>query len=222
MYLTYKSLKIMETQKMTIHRALAELKLIDSRIEKAINVVEPTGLMQKDKPVNGFYAKDDFEKDVKAKYQSVTDLINRKNSIKSAIVKANGTTNVVIGTKTMTIADAINFKTVITVKKNLIARLTEKHNHVKAKFNQENEKINNVALENAKIMIGKQGDDSVKPNDEDVKNIVEPFVKRNQYHLIDPLKIEELVVKLQSEVEEFEVEVDAVLSEINALTQIEI
>lgn len=212
----------MEKTKMTIHRALAELKLIDSRIEKAINVVEPTGLMQLGKSVNGFYSKDDFENDVKSKYQSVTDLINRKNSIKSAIVKANGTTNVVISGKTMTIADAINFKTVISVKKNLIETLKRKHNSVKAKFNQENEKINNVALENAKIMIGKQGDDRVKPNDEDVKNIVDPFVKRNEFHLVDPLKIEETMEKLQIEVDEFEVEVDAVLSEINALTQIEI
>ena len=212
----------MEKTKMTIHRALAELKLIDSRIEKAINVVEPTGLMQLGKPVNGFYKKEDFETEVKSKFQSVTDLINRKNAIKSAIVKANGITIVTIGEKKMTIADAINFKTVITVKKNLILQLIRKHNTVKAKFNAENEKINNVALENAKIMIGKQGDDRVKPNDEDVKNIVEPFVKRNEFHLIDPLKVEELVEKLQNEVDEFEVEVDAVLSEINALTEIEI
>lgn len=212
----------MEKRKMTIHRALAELKLIDSRIEKAINVVEPTGLMQLGKPVNGFYSKEDFEKDVKSKYQSVTDLIDRKNSIKSAIVKANGITKVKVSGKEMTIADAINFKTVIAVKKALILQLQRKHNAVKSKFNQENEKINTVALENAKIMIGKQGDDRVKPNDEDVKNIVEPFVKRNEFHLVDPLKIEETIEKLQIEVDEFEVEVDAVLSEINALTEIEI
>lgn len=207
---------------MTIHRALSELKLIDARIEKAINVVEPTGLMQADKPVNGFYEKNEFEKDVKAKYQSVTDLIERKNAIKSAIVKANGTTNVKVGEREMTIADAINFKTVIVVKRSLINRLTQRHNAVKAKFTQENEKINNVALENAKIMIGKQGDDRVKPKDEDVKNIVEPFVKRNEYHLVDPLNIEELVEALQKEVDEFEAEVDAVLSEINAITVINI
>lgn len=212
----------METTKMTIHRALSELKLIDSRIEKAINAVEPTGLMQLNKPVGGFIAKDDFEKDVKAKYQSVTDLIERKKSIKSAIVTANGTTLVKIGSKEMTIADAINFKAVIAVKKNLINRLTQKHNSVKARFTQENERVNNVALENAKIMIGKQGDDRVKPTDEDVKNIVEPFVKRNEFHLVDPLKVEELTEKLQLEVDEFEAEVDAVLSEINAITTIEI
>jgi hypothetical protein len=177
--------------------------------------------MQANKPVNGFYKKEDFETEAKAKFQSVVDLIERKNKIKSAIVTANGVTQVKISGVKMTIADAINFKSVVVFKKNLIATLIKKHNAVKSKFTVENEKVNNVALENAKIMIGKQGDDRVKPTDEDVKNIVEPFVKRNEFHLIDPLKVEELTEKLQNEVNNFEVEVDAVLSEINAITIIE-
>ena len=212
----------METQKMTIHRALAELKLIDSRIEKAIASIEPTGVMQNGKLVGGFYQKEDFEKSAKANLQSVLDLIERKNKIKSAIVSANGITTVTVAGKTMTIADAINFKAVIIFKKNLIATLSKKHNAIKSKFTTENEKVYTVALENAKIMIGKQGDDKVKPTDEDVKAIVEPFVKRNEFHLIDPLKVEELTEAMQTEVNNFEVEVDAVLSEINAITVIEI
>lgn len=208
--------------KMTIHRALAELKLIDSRIEKQISLIEPSGLMQKDKLVNNLHTKDDFEKETGAKLQSATDLIERKNKIKSAIVEANGKTMVMIGENKMTIADAINFKTVILVKKNLIDTLQRKHNIVVARFNLENEKINTVALENAKIMIGKQGDDRIKPNDEDVKAIIDPFVKRNEFHLVDPLKVDILIEKLQTEVDDFEVEVDAVLSEINAITKIEI
>lgn len=203
---------------MTIHRALAELKLIDARIEKAIQQVEPTGVMQKDKLVNGFFQKADFEKDVLAKYQSVTDLIERKNKIKSAIVAANGKTMVKVAGKEMTISDAITYKTVINVKQMLVDSLKNRHSKVKAKFITENEKVYSVALENAKIMIGKQGDERVKPTDEDVKAIVEPFVKRNEFHLIDPLKVDELTVKLQEELDNFTAEVDAVLSEINAIT----
>lgn len=207
---------------MTIHRALAELKLIDSRIEKAIELIEPTGVMQEGKLVNGFHEKETFEKEARAKLQSVTDLIVRKNKIKSAIVNANGKTQVEIGSNKMSIADAINYKALIVFKKNLISELTRKHNQVKGKFTVENEKVNNVALENAKIMLGKQGEDKVKPTDSDVKSIIEPFVKRNEFHLVDPLKSEELIERLQNEVDEFEVEVDAVLSEINAITIIEI
>lgn len=212
----------MEVQKMTIHRALSELKLIDAKIEKGIGAIEPTGLTQMDKPVNGFYKREDFEKSAQSNFDSVTALIERKTKIKSAIVTANGSTNVVVGGKTMTIADAITQKTIIAFKKNLIASLTKKHNAVKAKFMTENEKVNNVALENAKIMIGKQGDGTVKPTDTDVKNIVEPFVKRNEFHLVNPLDVENLVLKLQSEVDSFEADIDAVLSEINAITVVEI
>jgi len=61
----------MEHEQMTIHRALTELKLIDSRIEKAISVIEPIGVMQTNKPVNGFFKKEDFEAETKAKLQSV-------------------------------------------------------------------------------------------------------------------------------------------------------
>lgn len=208
-------------EKMTIHRALAELKLIDSKIEKAITLIEPTGVMQLDKPVNNFYKKEDFESDAKAKLQSVLDLINRKNKIKSAIVSANGVTKVVVAGNEMTIADAINYKAVIGFKKSLIVSLVKKHNSVKSKFLVENEKCHNVALENAKIMIGKQGDDRVKPTDDDVKAIVEPFVKRNELHLVDPLEVEKLALSMQNEIDNFEIEVDAVLSEINAITIIE-
>lgn len=208
-------------EKMTIHRALVDLKLIDSKIEKGILEIEPTGMMQQDKPVNGFYKKEDFESAAKAKLQSVLDLIERKTKIKSAIVISNGITMVEVSGKKMTVADAINYKNIIIFKKQLLSSLSKKHNQVKSKVQTENEKVNNVALENAKIMIGRQGDDKVKPTDDDVKAIVEPFVKRNELHLVDPLKVEVFVDKNTSEIELFEAEVDAVLSESNSLTTIE-
>lgn len=209
----------MKTQKMTIHRALAELKLIDSRIEKGINSVEPTGLMQDGKLVNGFYKKDEFEKEANAKLQSVTDLIDRKNAIKSAITKANGTTMVEIAGKQMTISDAINYKTVIGFKKLLIKQLVNKHNQAKAQVEKNNKQVDDNALRLAEAALQK---DNVKINDGDAVAITEPYLKKNRFSLVDPLGIEKLSVKLQEEVDEFEAEVDAVLSEINALTQIEI
>lgn len=210
------------TNKMTIHRGLAELKLIDAKINKTISLIEPTGLKQKDKLVNNFYKEDDFNNDAKSKLQSVLDLIERKNKIKSAIVRINGITEVEVSGKKMKIADAINYKTLINFKKTLLNQLTQKHNSVKSKFNVENEKVNNIALQNAKIMLGRQDDNNATPTDNDVKGIMEPFVERNEYKLVNPLNIELLIDKLQVEIDDFEMEVDAVLSEINAITMIEI
>ncbi len=212
----------MDTVKMTIHRALAELKLIDSRIEKAIEVMTPTGSHQEGKLVNGTTSKEDFIKDVKAKHQSVTDLIERKHKIKSAITTANGSTFVEIGGKEMTISDAINFRSIVSAKKMLIQKLQSQHRSVLADFTRRNEEVNKVALENAKIMLGKQDEGNVKATDDDVKAIVDPYVKRMEFRMIDPLEVELLIEDLQEEVDNFEVEVDAVLSEINAITMLEI
>ena len=208
--------------KITLHRALAELKLLDNKIVKAIGLIQPTGLMQKNGLVNNLSTKEVFNKDVLGKYQSVQDLIERKTTIKSAIVAANAVTIVEIAGERMTIAEAINFKTVIDLKKQLIKTIQDRHNSVLSVFNTKNEEIKKVALDNAKIMIGRQGDDRVKATDTDVKAIVDPYVKRMEFHLVDPLKAEQLIIHLQEEVDTFEMEVDAALSEINALTTIEI
>ena len=205
--------------KMTIHRGLAELKLLDARIEKNINLLLPSGIMQEGKLVNDYYKKEEFEKNAKAKFQSIQDLIKRKNLIKSAIVKVNTITEVQIGEKKYTIADAINFKAIIKAKKILVEELTTKHRQAKAKAEEKNKKVDDNALKLAEAALQK---DNVKINDGDAIAITEPYIKKNKFHLIDPLSVEELVAKLQEEIDEFETEVDAVLSEINAITYIEI
>jgi len=207
------------SEKMTIHRALAELKLIDSRIEKGIKTIIPTGTMQKGKLVSGLYTKEDFEENAKSKYQSVIDLIERKGKIKSAIVKANSTTTVNIGGVEMTIADTINFKMSIGLKKQLILDLVSKHNKAKENVEKNNAIVEENALKLAAAALSK---DNVKLGDNDVMSVTKPFLENNTFKLIDPLEVEKLTDVLQKEVTDFEVEVDATLSEINAITIIKI
>jgi wyosine [tRNA(Phe)-imidazoG37] synthetase (radical SAM superfamily) len=152
-------------EKMTIHRALSELKLIDAKIEKQINEVLPSGILQKGKLVNGYIQEAEFEKSAKSKYDSVNDLIDRKNKIKSAIVTANGVTHVKVSDKQMTIADAINFKSVIKFKKKLIATLKQRHLQAVGELNTHNETVNaNVQ----RILEATFGKENVKVGKEDV------------------------------------------------------
>jgi len=205
-------------EKMTIHRALSELKLIDAKIEKQINEVLPSGILQKGKLVNGYIQETEFEKAAKSKYDSVNDLINRKNKIKSAIVAANGVTQVKVAEKQMTIADAINFKAVIKFKKKLIETLRQRHKQAVGELNKHNEAVNQNVQRILEATFGKE---NVKVGKEDVEAVRKPYLEANEFHLFDPLKVDETVEKLEKEVSEFEAEVDAVLSEINAITIIE-
>ena len=208
----------MSTEKMTIHRALSELKLIDAKIEKQTAEINPTGIHQKNKLVNGYISEADFNTAAKSKLDSVTDLIKRKNKIKSAIVNSNGKTDVTVGDKKMTVADAINFKAIIKFKQKLIDTLKQRHKAVVGELNKSNEAVNANCQKLLEYSFGK---DNVKVTKDDMEAISRPYLENNQFHLADPLKVDTTVEQMEKEVSEFEMEVDAVLSEINAVTFIE-
>jgi len=209
----------MTKQKMTIHRALSELKLIDSKIEKQINEIVPSGIYQKGKLINNYVKEEDFSTSAKSKFYSVNDLIARKNAIKSAIVEANGVTKVKVSEKEMTIADAINFKAVVKFKKKLIETLKARQQQAVAQLNQQN----TVVEQNVqRILEATFGKENVKAGKDDVESVRKPYMDANEFHLFDPLKVAEKVEAMEKEVGDFEMEVDAVLSEINAVTFIEV
>jgi len=205
-------------EKVTIHRALSELKLIGAKIQKGIDELMPSGIIQKDKLVNGIYQKEDFEKKAKESFQSVSDLIDRRNKIKSAIVRANGVTMVKIAGEESSIADSINFKSVIVFKKSVIETLKKKHNGTKSSLEKNNAQIDANALQLAGVALGKAG---IKIGDNDAQNIIEPYLQANKFSLVDPIGVENKVSEMEKKIGDFEAEVDAVLSEINAITIIE-
>ena len=205
----------METQTMSIHRALSELKLIDAKIIKNINAIEPVGYLQKDKLVNRIIAKDAFEKDVTSRYQSITDMIRRKVVIKSAIINANAKTTITINNKTMTVAEAIHFKQIVELQKILCDKLIAKRNHILSTIERRNIDVEHNALDLAKQMLSK---DNVKVGDSDVMAVTKPYIEANEYILVDPLTISDKIDELETNVSNFLTEIDATLSEVNATT----
>ena len=204
---------------MTIHRALSELKLIDAKIEKHISQLVPTGIYQKGKLIKGYQTEEDFAKSAQSNYQSVIDLIKRKTAIKSAIVAANGVTKVTVAGKDMTVADAINFKAVVAHKKKLINRLESMHTSTLAELNKNNTIVENNVQKLLEMTFGKE---NVKADAKDMDAVRKPYMEQNEFHLFDPLKVVHIGEAIEKEVTEFEAEVDATLSEINAVTYITI
>lgn len=208
----------MATEKMTIHRGLAELKLTDSKIEKQIQELLPVGVYQKGKKINNIATEEEYKTVSSARYQSIESLMDRKIKLKSAIVKANSITMVKIAGKDMTIAEAINFKGVIILRKKLLDKLTQSRTLYVGEMNKQNAVVD-TNLQN--ILLSMYGKDQTKVSPEDLDNVRKPFIESNTWHLFDPLKIDALIEKITKEIGDFEVECDATLSEINAVTTIE-
>ena len=108
-------------KEMLVTEGLNELKTLDARIERAISDAKfIVDAKDSDKKVTPAQSKEDFKKKAQGSYDSIMDLIRRRETIKAAIVASNAVTEVEICGEKMTVAKAIETKTSIAYKKNLL------------------------------------------------------------------------------------------------------
>ena len=128
-------------RKISVTEALNELKLYDSKIRKTISNSVFCGAAKKSSDKVGVFKKDDFDERAKASHQSVTDLIANRNSLKSAIVKSNATTDVDVNGKIMTRAEAIERKNSIEYEELLLAEMKRQYANATTTVDKENKKV---------------------------------------------------------------------------------
>ena len=207
-------------RKISVTEGLNELKLFNSRIEKAIGIAQFCGASKKSTQKVGHMNREEFENRAKASYQSVTDLISNRNELKSAIVKSNAVTSVTIGNKTMTVAEAIERKKSIEHEKLLLNVMKAQYTTSVASVARENKKVDDKVDE---LLITLVGNDSDKKITKEVQESIEtPYREKNEWEFVDPIKMMDTMQKLEEEIDVFETEVDSKLSITNATTFIEL
>lgn len=207
-------------RKISITEALNELKLYDSKINKAIANAKLASAAKKSADKVGVVTKEDFEERAKASYQSVTDLIANRNTLKSAIVKSNAVTEVTINGKTMTVAEAIERKNSIDYDVTLLNEMKKQYVTATDTVNKENKKVDNKVDELLSTLIGKDSDKKISKEDQEA--IEKPYREKNEYEFIDPISIYDKMLELEADIDGFNSEVDTKLVLSNATTFIEI
>lgn len=214
----------MTTEKMTIHKALAELKTIDARIAKAIHET-PYVLAVKHsaEKINGMTV-DNFKDKMRSGYQKATNLIARRDAMKRAVVLSNATTKVKIGDNEYTVAEAIEMKNHgMEFKSDLLRQMNSAYTAAQNELVRNGgEALEKKAEQYVLAVIAAQPKDSKMPVDSDaMKTLRQTYIDNNTYDLVDPMNIAKVMEKLDAEINEFNAEVDAALSRSNALTVIE-
>lgn len=207
-----------EIKKITIHRALTELKNLDSRIDRATSelVVALPNRKSNDK-ISGI-AIEDYKKHMQGTHDKVVDLIAYRNKLKSAIVQSNAETKVKIADEEMTVAQAIERKDSIRYEKTLLQKLQHQYRQALTRVAQENDALPQK-LEVYLVNILGNKEKQVK---DEVELHTETFMKRNEFELVDPINSAKVIKELEERIDEFDSEVDSVLSESNATNFIEI
>lgn len=209
----------MNTETMTIHKALAELKIIDDRITSAIHE-RPFVTANKHSNVKiGGIVVSEYCEQMKSAHQKVTDLIARRNAMKRAVVLSNAKTEVDIGGKRYTVAEAIDMKNHgMEMLSNLLSKMRSDYLKAQSTADRENTSLESRADEHVKNMYS--GCDIKNPSEE-MKKTRADFLASQVVELVDPLKVKEKIDALTAEIDAFMVEVDAALSVSNAVTTIE-
>lgn len=214
----------MNAEKMTVHKALAELKTMDDRISKAISsTTYVLAVKHSAEKINGVKV-NDFKDKMRSGYQKVTDLIKRRDAMKRAVVLSNAVTKVKIGDKEMTIAEAIEAKNHgMEFKSELLNAMSRAYTQAQSDLTRNGgEAIEKKAEQYVLAVIAAQPKDSKMSVDSDaMKALRQTYIENNTYDLLDPLDIAKVMEALDAEINEFNAEVDAALSVSNALTVIE-
>lgn len=205
--------------KLSLHRALAELKMLNKRILGAMNEGKYVTYQIGEEKPKVYQSKKEFEEAALAGYQSVNDLIKRRNEIKSKLILANATTKVNIAGVEMTIAEAIDQKDFIEYKQSLLNELKRQFAVAHQMIEREKEDMEKRLDKRLESDLGSK---DRKNHAAEVEEITENFLKRYNPTMVDPIKIREEIIKLDEEINTFTLEVDAVLSEVNATTTIEL
>lgn len=211
----------MTTEKMTVHKALAELKLLDDRIMLAINgcSVCVANKHSNDK-IYGLTI-EDYKKDVKSKYNKAVDLIKRRKAIKNAVVLSNATTKIVINGAEYTVAEAIEMRQKgLNYEISLRDHMKKRLSGVKIQVEEENGENLEERADNYIAAI--YGSKENNGNSDDIQKVRKAFLESNQYEIIDPLDVQKKIDNLDETISTFLTEVDAALSVSNALTEITI
>ena len=210
-------------QKMSVTRALVEMKRFTDRINQAIangtfvSVAVGQDSVRKVPHSNKTVA--EMVSDIQSSFDKVESLIANRAKLKASIVLSNATTQVTILGRTMSVAEAIELKSTVAQRESLLQTLSGKFVAAQRIVELKNDEL---AKKIDALMTTSFGSDKREVSKEMFDMISAPQKRNGEYSLIDPLNIQAKIDKVREEISQLSSELDFVLSESNARTELEV
>jgi hypothetical protein len=203
-------------EEITITRALAELKLLDSRISKKTAESDFAFLLSKKNRNN--LNTETLTTNAKGSFQSIVDLIKRRQNLKSAIILSNSRTKVKLNGEDMTVAEVIECKQLVQLYKDLLLKLKQNRETVLSQVERNNQQMELDLQKLLEINFGKSS--NAKTNTDDIENISKTYREQNKSEMLDCINVDSKIKEVEELINKYETETNFVLSESNAMTKI--
>jgi len=226
----------MAIREMNMHRLLSELKMLDKKISGYVlsnnrigsteRLLELIGATRESDKMIGTQTRKEYTSMLAGNWQMIRALIRNKKALEAAKVKSNAETMVRVAGKEYTVADAIRRKDDIEYDKLLLSLFETQHRQVVSLVAEKNEEAQRQADKHVEALFNVQGaaktsgkiDQPVSGHEAEQQR--ENYLKNHRWSIIDPNGSDEAIKTLRDEIDAFEAEVDAVLSESNAVTMV--
>lgn len=210
--------------KMSVTRALAELKRLDDRLnrmttDQLIFVSVAVGQGDKQKVLGVSDTVQNVVSQIQSNRDRVNSMIDQRAKIKAAVVASNAATKVKLGSREMTVAEAIELKKSIDVQRNMLVTYRRQVIQANALVAKQNAALEAQIETNLATIYGNE---KGKVDASMFEAIAKPQREQKEASLIDPIKINDLIKSLEEEISLVETELDFTLSTSNAKTEIEI
>ena len=216
----YKEYQMTQTT-MSVTRALAELKRIEDRLNRArteglfVTVTIGKGSTQKT-TVNNL-TPDEAKAKIQSSFDHIESLLKQRAAIKSAIVLSNAATKVTLGSQTVSVAEAIEMKKTVEQKRGILITLMHALAVANGAVSTQNAKLD---ADIEKHVIALYSSEKSKIDKESYELVAAPQRNQKEASLLDPANIATKIEKLRDEISLIETELDFTLSEVNAKTEI--
>lgn len=203
-------------ESMTVYRALVELKTLKARIERKITEYNPA-LLTKRSDLQSEKTKKFIEL-ANDNLVSILDLIRRYDALKGAVIESNAKTMIVVKSKTMSVAKAIEMKS------GHIAFIDKLSSAIGQRIQMQMVKqtnLNNEVQSRALQITESRNVDNLSEN---ALSLYQSYIDANEVELVTAEKVPDIleyVVCLRDLHTSFFDELDAALSVSNATTIIE-
>lgn len=208
----------MTTEKMNIHEALTELKMLEKRIPAETKaVVWVLANKHSNTQSNGVKLADVTDR-VLSQKQKVLDLIRRRDAIKRAVVQSNAVTKIKVGDAEYTVAEAIDLKNHgMEFLGNLQEQMVRDYRNAERSAQIENANLESRADSYMKTMIGNSDTKNMSAENRATRDA---FIVAQTVELVDPIGVLKVAAELDEQINTFMSKVDSALSTSNALTTI--
>lgn len=207
----------------SLTRILAELKVMDSKLTTSIHAIKIAGVVigAENTPVSKEYkSKEDMLSKFNASLNSAKDLINERIMLKRALIKANHETTVVIGTNTITIAEAIDLKAVYSKKLDLLRVCKSSYNTAVHDCNNRQTELDINIDKKITTLMGTSNKSN--ENSATVDNLKATLKKDFNPTIVAIDNITDYIVSIETEYNDFITNIDYALNEKNAITMVEV